>query len=496
MTALTAAALTLAPATLAPAVAPAAVAAAAGAPAAGAPAPPAPTSAPGPLLWTAPAGISAQPLDALACPSTSLCVAVDHGGDVVSSAAPTAGARTWHVAHVDGNIAITGVACPSVGLCVAVDAAGNVLASTTPTIPTSWTVAKVDTSPTQVNTDTGGSILLRGVACSTTTLCVAVDAAGNALVSTNPTAGAAGWVTYHADANTSFGCTGIGLTCQPALVGVACPAAAACAAVDFSGNILTTPNALAGAPWASTATAPAAPASLWGISCPTVAFCATVDGYRNHVITFDPASPAPAITALPTPVFGVWCQSGALCLAATETARSVSALLGSYDPRNAAPKWTLSSLGGVNAISCLGPTLCLAADDEGELAAGATTRSLKAALTGQALSTRHLPKTRALVNQDGYRLSFTAPIAARLEITWVASNLPGVTLASAEQRYAVSATKTLRLRLTAAGRRLLRQAKRRVSVVATATLTASTGVVTAQRKLRLPPPAPGRKRRR
>jgi hypothetical protein len=216
------------------------------------------------------------------------------------------------------------------------------------------------------------------------------------------------------------------------------------------------------------------------------------------VITFNPANPsAPTATTLPTPVFGVWCQSSSLCLASTQTSHGNSALLGSYNPRGEAPKWTLSSLGGVNAVSCLGPAVCLAADDEGNIAAGATTRSLKATLRTQALSPRRLPRTRALVRAGGYRVSFATPIAATLDITWATPGpaATALTLATAQQRYPAPAAKPVRIRLTAAGRRLLGQARRRVRVVATATLTASTGSVTARQTLGLPPPAPARKRR-
>ena len=195
----------------------------------------------GPLLWTAPAGVDSSPIDAIACPSTRLCVAVDRGGRVLWSTNPAGGSHSWLAARVDGGNELTGLSCPSTGLCVAVDGAGNVITSSDPTGgPTDWTVAKIDSSPTQNNTDTAGPVLLRGVSCPSTGLCVAVDGAGNALESTNPTGGAAAWTITHADTNRRYGCGGSGLTCQPPLVGVSCPSTALCAAVDFSGNILTT----------------------------------------------------------------------------------------------------------------------------------------------------------------------------------------------------------------------------------------------------------------
>ena len=100
------------------------------------------------------------------------------------SAQPTrpAGASAWHVAHVDGTNALTGVSCASVSLCVAVDKQGAVVTSTNPTGGASaWQVTHVD-----------GTTSLTGVSCQSVSLCVAVDSAGNLLSSTNPTGSSGG----------------------------------------------------------------------------------------------------------------------------------------------------------------------------------------------------------------------------------------------------------------------------------------------------------------
>src|SRR5207342_832113 len=81
----------------------------------------------------------------VSCPSTSLCVAVDDEGNVVTSTSPTGGAGAWTVTGVDGSNEFVGVSCPSTSLCVAADFDGNIVTSTDPTGGASkWTVTAVD----------------------------------------------------------------------------------------------------------------------------------------------------------------------------------------------------------------------------------------------------------------------------------------------------------------------------------------------------------------
>lgn len=445
-----------------------------------------PPNSPGPLLWTAPGGVNFDPINSIACPSTSLCVAIDRGGDVDWSTDPAGGQRAWQEAAVDPGNDITGISCPSTTLCVAVDGAGDVITSANPTGgATAWSVAKIDSAQTQNNTDNAGAILLRGISCPSTGLCVAVDAAGDALFSTNLLGGPSAWTTTHVDGNRTYGCSGSGLTCQTPLVGISCSSVSLCTAIDFSGNLLTS-SAPTAALWNSTSTTGGGLGSLWGISCPLASFCATVTGSGGRAITFNPAAPASRSSrSLPDSVYGVWCQSRTLCLASAETHGGVSALLGSFDPTAPAATWSLSSLGGVNAVACPSSSLCLAADDEGNIAAGATTRSITALLTAKLLSSRHLPTIATLRRSGRDKLTFTSPIAAQVTLAWTVAGTAGkrVTIASASHRFAAPATAALTLRLTAAGRRLFRAARGRLTLTAAATFTTSTGSVTSVKKL-------------
>jgi hypothetical protein len=463
--------------------APAARAAAAGRPGVAA------ASSPGPVLWTVPSGVDAAPIDSVSCPSLGLCVAVDRAGKVLWAANPTGGARAWFAADVDGANELTSVSCPATTLCVAVDAAGDIITSQNPTGGAgAWAVSKVDSSATSNNADNAGPVLLRGVSCPSASLCVAVDAAGNVLASTNPAGGSAAWTITHADANRTYGCSEGGLACQPPLVGISCPSTALCAAVDFSGNVLTTHTPTAPGAWASASAHSGGLGSLWGISCPAVGFCATVDGTGGQVITFNPAASGVRLSRpLPAAAYGIWCQSASLCQASAQPRGGLSTLLGSYNPGARTSTWTSSPLGAVNTIACPGPSVCIAGDDQGDIVAGETTRGLTSLLRATVLSTRRLPSIATISRTRHERYVLATPIAGKVTLTWTMpgprpSALP-VTLATTTHTFRGPGTATLTLRLNGGAVRRFRAATTRLAVTGTARFTASTGTLQTTRTL-------------
>jgi hypothetical protein len=204
----------------------------------------------------------------VSCPTVTLCVAVDTSGDAVFSTNPTGGASAWTTtANIDpeppgGNPdanSIDAVSCPSITLCVAGDSSGNVLTTTDPTGPASgWTVTEVEPN---------GS--LGPVHCASVHLCVAVGHA-DVWTSTNPTGGAAAWKKTNfpvpfadADCQSAHACAaedvatdvyatsnfrgatktwkedGIGATSNHLSGGVDCPGPHLCIAVGLD-NVLTT----------------------------------------------------------------------------------------------------------------------------------------------------------------------------------------------------------------------------------------------------------------
>jgi hypothetical protein len=130
-------------------------------------------------------------LTSISCPTTLLCVAGARGATgsvegVYTSTNPTGGAGSWTETSL--GTSVNALACPSTGLCVA--AAGHqILTSTNPTGGAgAWTAAVID--PTQS---------LASVSCPSTSLCVAGDTGGNVIASADPTGGPGAWSLFHVD---------------------------------------------------------------------------------------------------------------------------------------------------------------------------------------------------------------------------------------------------------------------------------------------------------
>ena len=98
-------------------------------------------------------------------------------GNLLTTTNAAGGASSWSKPNsIDTGNALAGVACPSSSLCVAVDESGNALTSTTPATASSWKSA-----PTG---DTSG--LSRVTCAPATTLCVAIDEDGGLITSPDP----------------------------------------------------------------------------------------------------------------------------------------------------------------------------------------------------------------------------------------------------------------------------------------------------------------------
>jgi hypothetical protein len=312
--------------------------------------------------WHATESVFYIPLTGISCPSTTVCVAVDAVGNVVTSTDPGAGeASAWTSATVDGSNPLTGVSCPTTTLCVAVDAAGNVVTSTDPTGGASaWQVAHV-------------GMVLTGVSCTTTSLCVAVGLGGQAVTSTDPTGGAGAWTAADIDAGNS-------------LTGISCPSSGLCVAVDAEGQILSSIDPSGGAAAWTSALIAGTPAFV-GVSCPAVSLCVAAGNESNTtgvlpgsgfqgshaIVSTDPTGGASAWSTANVgpgilPASSVACASVSLCvLSATGEA------IVSTDPAGGQAGWpqTLapSSFIGSSAsgLSCPSAALCAGVTDEGAI---------------------------------------------------------------------------------------------------------------------------------
>jgi hypothetical protein len=131
----------------------------------------------------------ANEIAAVSCPSTQMCVAAASGpaGNFLFTAtiplftatntSPASGASAWaKTAGFYGNDPLDAIQCPTTTLCVAQDVATDMLVSTDPTGPASaWSVSALET-PTHLS---------GGVSCPGRNLCVSV-ALKDVLTSTHP----------------------------------------------------------------------------------------------------------------------------------------------------------------------------------------------------------------------------------------------------------------------------------------------------------------------
>ena len=307
-----------------------------------------------PLAGSTAAGGEYGAFQGVSCPSTSFCVAFGYSNDpsagaIAISTDPTGGAAAWTVTYVGGDgTALGAVSCPSTSLCVGVDA-GDVVSSKDPTGgPTAWTVTPVDMGNGSTNS-------LTAISCPSTTLCIATDENGDILTSTDPAGGAAAWTVTSIDTSS-------------ALTAVSCPSTAFCVAAGGPGIVLTATDPTGGASAWTAASVDSSP--LTAVSCPSTSVCVATDIAGNVLTSTDPTGGASAWThtllALNSGLTAISCPSTTLCVAVDGTAD----VLTSTDPTGGAGAWTTAPIPVVHyfqAISCPTPELCVAVDDNGNV---------------------------------------------------------------------------------------------------------------------------------
>ena len=294
-------------------------------------------------------------LNAVSCPTTALCVAVDGFGSAFVSTNPAAADPAWAETSINGETPLTAVSCLSASLCVAVDGSGRALVSHNPTATSpDWASAFIDTQP------------LRSVSCSATTLCVAVSSFGKALTTTNPTAAHPTWK--------SATVNGIDV-----LQGISCVSTSMCVAVGFTvpGGFYHEWSAITTNPTAATPTwtvteidvAPDPPAAPTAVSCTSTSFCLALDERGRALVTTNPTAATPAwnITEIDGNVahYAVSCVSTSLCVTA-EGGNGKAAI--STNPAAGSPTWKATQIDGFSslmAISCPTAAFCAAVDQAG-----------------------------------------------------------------------------------------------------------------------------------
>jgi hypothetical protein len=412
-----------------------------------------------------PYGRGGYGINGLSC-VPGLCVVVDGNGDVVTSTDPTGGVGAWHPPeHVDGTSnGFGGVSCRSEGtptttLCVAVDdGTGDVVTSTNPTGGASaWITSIVD-----------GKHPLNAVTCPSVSLCVATDGEGNIVASTDPSGGASHWTTTHVDGN-KFGL-------YPVL---ACPSVSLCVASDGEGDVVSSTDPLGGASAWSKPVSADGNGDIDSLSCPSVNLCVGTDGTGNVVTSTDPTGGASEWTttnveggeSFQNALSGVSCPSAELCLVVDVDGRVIIGTPSLSDgstsnQSNGASDGTTSGSG-----SARGGSSNKTSDSVGSAAAASVSTAQIAAALGQQLTpSGRLATIAGLLKGDDFAIRLKALEAGTALINWVetpggarsATNarVKSILVASGRHTFPAAGTATVKLKLTAAGRGLLKHASR------------------------------------
>jgi hypothetical protein len=290
--------------------------------------------------WTAWSGLT-SPGEALACPSTALCVFGDGkmseggGGDMYYA---TSLGETWKEAFKPTH-GVLAASCPSASFCVAGQEGGHIRYSTNPK-STEWTEVTV------------GSSAVNGVDCISSSFCAAVNGAGDLYVATSEAhvKETAGWKLTDIDGST-------------ALHGVACTSTTACVAVDGAGDVIELAVNSSGEVKEPIKRDIDGTNSLTAVSCVPSGVCAAADSKGNVFVSNNGGASWHLQYALGVDLTSVSCASPALCVAA-DTEGHVTAFI----PQPTPPSYTqkIDSGNSVSAVSCIPSTTeCVAADNKG-----------------------------------------------------------------------------------------------------------------------------------
>lgn len=288
----------------------------------------------------APLGSLSSALDAAACaPGTTVCLAADEYGDLLTSDDPAGGAGTWSAGKIAASPGpgLQAVACPGVSLCVAAES--DIYHSSDPAGGAStWRATRLG----------GIGSFMYDIACPTTTLCVAIRADGRIAVSSHPAGGTAVWTVTKRIA------PAIGLDA------IFCSAEPRCFVTDTGGPVLTS-NDPAGGPGAWTKSR-ATPELVAG-ACPTSRLCVTV-GLGEIATSTAPDAQVWTRRPIPDGLVSVSCPTTSLCVAVGDGGE----VYVSTDPASGPWSHTIIDYGfNLSSVSCASASLCVATDDAGHV---------------------------------------------------------------------------------------------------------------------------------
>ncbi len=261
--------------------------------------------------------------------------------------------------EIDRGQTLGAVSCPSMGLCVAVDGAGRASVSTDPALASVGAWSAPFALP--------GAGALKAVSCASTTLCAALDSEGRLSIGTRPTVpGSGSWAP-------AFSLPG-----APGLTSVSCPASTLCVAVDGMGHavVSTDPASASAAAWSAPFALPGAGA-LSSVSCASTTLCAAVDGEGHVFISTEPAVGTGAwherLIDLTSGLVAVSCFQPDSCVAldgagVAHASSDVSASISGPAGPGSGATWSstaFDALGAPATLSCVTSGLCVAVDGAG-----------------------------------------------------------------------------------------------------------------------------------
>lgn len=288
------------------------------------------STVPGPV-WSEPETVTGgAPLEALQCPTTSTCVALDASGDAYS------GSGTHWSPGVSAGLAGTGrmsLSCPSATFCAALAVGTDQVAS--------WNGAGWSSL---------GSIpsasALQAVGCASTTFCVAVDALGDAFYFRG-----SGWTEEPNDWGSvaSISCASANF-CISVLEGVSefdgqdwtepqefdttsnmtsvsCPTSTFCAAVDITGEVITWNGSAWAGPQHLSGSEPTpfgSGADLTGVSCATATFCVAVDTVGDAFVWNGQSWSSPIVIDRGIALTSISCPATGTCFAVDSAGKAIA----------------------------------------------------------------------------------------------------------------------------------------------------------------------------
>ena len=329
------------------------------------------------------------------------------------------------------------ISCPSRSMCVAADAAGSVLTSTDPAVASTWRSVQVDNSGGQLCAPVTCRPGLSALSRPSTSLCLAGDWDGDVLASTDPAAIGQPWSSAYIDDHV-VGAHHGGAEFQTAIDSIACPSTSLCVASDEDGYELVSQEPAAGpgawrlaAPARASTTASVPVSSdgpLFGLTCASISLCVGLQGRPNLMALFSPIS--------------------------SQIYLSEDPLAGAWNPGVPDPG------GRLEAVSCPTTALCLAVDSAGRVLAGARLTAVRVReLLPSAVLSPARPMVRSLLGLHRLVVRFEAPSAGRVSVRLLARAGSGrvrAVLARSQVTVPTATTVTIGARLARLGEALLR----------------------------------------